>query len=73
MYCIFLVVKAFTPELKSFFEICRGDSNIIRFVDSLLFLVCQYDTTVILNLFSKRPKLIKKIKYVKCCIIVYSF
>ena len=33
----FFAVKAFTQLLRNFFEICRGMSNIMRSVDSLLF------------------------------------
>ena len=36
---IFFSVRAFIQHLRSFFEICRGESNTMRFVDSLLFFV----------------------------------
>ena len=40
---IFFAIKAFTLVLRNFFEICRDNSDITHFVDSLLFLVCQND------------------------------
>ena len=42
---IFFAVKAFTQALRNFFEICRGNSNVMQFADSLLSLVCQNDTS----------------------------
>ena len=41
---IIFAVKAFTQYLRNFFKIFNGDGNIIRFVVSLLFFICQSDT-----------------------------
>ena len=43
-HIFFFSVKPFTQLLKNFFEICRSNSNIMRFVNSL-FLVFQNDTS----------------------------
>ena len=40
----FFAAKTVTQLLKNFFEICHGNSNIIRFVDSLVFFVYRNDT-----------------------------
>ena len=36
-HVFFFAVKAFTQVLRNFLEICSGNSNIMHFVDSLLF------------------------------------
>ena len=46
---MFFALKAFKQLLKNFFEIFRGNCTIMRFVNSLLFLVYQNDV----NMFTK--------------------
>ena len=63
---IFFTVEVFMQLLRNFFEICGGICNIMRFVDSLVFLLYQNDMSAFTKkscsnsnkkLFEFRPKL----------------